>query len=249
LHRTLGVEHPYRDLADRWRCARRSALAKAVPEAPADDEELLAAGLRANPEEVERRVFANGLALGESFARFRGRPLALAELPEALAGMDVPCLQGSYRSLEDGRAVSLSREGCPHAAAERCDYWREATFGLVYGATGGARLARHQSLGHGGPRCVDVFHEDPESPLRFEAIPVSLEPSLARASRLARAFDGSAEVRFLGLSEGVLVYRIERRGCAGSFDVRPVVERAVQRDHPDLTLFELSPRPVMEEGR
>lgn len=245
-----AVGEPLDDLADRWRRARCAALRAVVDAGPdTTEDDLLASVGKREVAGAERRVFENSLRLGASFARYRRRPLALGEIPALLRASAVPCLAGAIREADGETALLLERDGCDMAAcAGLCDHWREALSGIVHGAAEGVLHSRHESRGHGGRRCVDVFHGDPESPLRFGPIPEELKPAIARASRLARAFDSSSEVRFLGLSEGVLFYELRRDGChGGEIEVTSQIERAIRRDHPALAVREASPRPVMSD--
>lgn len=233
------------DLGDRWRRARLAALRAFVADpAETDEMALLTRALAVDANEVSRRVFDNSLRLGQSFARFAGHELALGELPELLLALGSPCLQGAWRACASEPALTLTRDGC--GAVGACDYWREAIDGLVLGVTGGIRLARHQSQGHGGARCEDVVYIDPESPLRFGSIPDEMQDGLARVRASARRFDASVDVVFLGVSEGVLLYQLKKNGCASELDVASMVERGLRKRFPDLALREISPRPVLE---
>jgi hypothetical protein len=240
------------DLADRWRRARRAALFAVVPEADRGelDEPLLARALARDAASVSRRVFDNSLRLGTGFARHFGEP-DLNELPHVLGTLGVPCLHGDYAPARGERALELTREGCDAApSAGRCDFWREAVDGLVLGMTGGIRHARHESRGHGSGRCRDVFFVDPESALRFGPIPEAMASALERVRGLVRAFQSSIDVEFLGLSEGTLYYQ-ERRGggCqggeGGDVSVASLVQRSIRRRFPEVSVREISPRPVL----
>lgn len=217
-----------------------------MPDGGADDL-LLAAATAKDASRAQRRAFDHSLRLGRGFARTYGVELGLEELPQTLGMLDVPCLQGCWRAIDDDRALLLERDECPAArlGPNACDFFREASSGLVLGLTGGIRHARLESRGHGDARCIDLFHEDPESPLRFGTIPAAMRGDLARVRALARAFDSSAEVEFLGVSEGVLLYRLDRRTGASDVSVRGLVERAVSRRFPELSVREISPRPVL----
>lgn len=236
------------DLGDRWRRARDAAL-RSVLSAGTTPSGLLAAALKSAPDEAHRRVFDNSLQLGQGFARTFKVELTLEQLRDALGSLGVPCLHGTVSECEGEEAFYLERGGCANAALgpAACDFFREAISGLVLGITGGIRHARHESVGRGHARCLDLLHVDPESPLRFGAIPEELHSALERARRIARAFDSTIEVTFLGLSEGVLIYRIDRRGSQSNVSVTALVERTVRREHPALALMEISPRSVFEE--
>ncbi len=242
------------DLADRWRRARDAALR---PFAPADTEpaallatalESLRAGqpLESAADEAQRRAFDNSLRLGRGFARTYGVELTLEQLREVLPRLGVPCLHGAVREIEGG--FYLERSGCalgPLGPAA-CDFMREAIHGLVLGITGDLRHARHESRGHGGETCVDLLHADSASALRFGPIPEATREVLDGVTRVARMFDSASEITFLGVSENVLTYRIDRRAGPGDVSVRALVERTVRRKLPALSLQEISPRPVLD---
>jgi hypothetical protein len=236
------------DLADRWRRARIAALASLLPatdtRASNDELALLTRALAVDGAEAYRRVFDNSLRLGQGCARWFGHEPALGELPALLSELQSSCLRGQWQPCEGEAALTLSRIGCEASGA--CDYWREAIDGLVLGLSGGIRHARHHSCGHGGSSCVDVIYVDPESPLRFGSIPEPMQAGLERVRGTARHFDSSIDVKYLGVSEGVLLYQIERSGCGGELDVGAVIEKGLRKRFPDLALREISPRPVLE---
>ncbi len=223
------------ELAVRWRVARTAAI-----EAPGDE--------RAQ----QRCAFDNSLRLGRGFARFHRAEVDPQHLPEVLARLDAPCLQGSWSEVDDEAGYWLARSPCREkAAAGYCDHWRDAIDGLVLGLTGGVRHTRHQSAGHGGTGCLDVFYVDPESTLRYGAIPPELTDGLASIRKLVQQFKGGAEVKFLGVSEGELLYelhapRSEAACGGGSQTLQQIVERCLRKRFPTLTPRELSPRPVLD---
>ena len=237
------------ELGDRWRRARNAALRAVAPEGTRD-EDLLGAALSADEDEAEQRVFDHSLRLGRSFARYHGTEISIDALPEVLPCLDMPCLEGTFREAEEEPALFLTRAGCSVGTcaargAAACDLHREAIAGLVLGLTGNVRHTRHESLGHGGGRCVDLFHEDPESPLRFGEIPDALRSKVESVRRLARAFDGETDVSFLGISEGALLYRISKSEDPRAVGVQTLIERAIKSRLPGLVPVEISPRPVL----
>lgn len=235
------------DLADRWRRARESALRAFAP-ADTPPQALLATALARAPADAERRVFENSLRLGRGFSRTFRVELTLRDLREVLTSLGLPCLHGAVHEA-DG-ALFVERRGCVDESygPAACDFLREAIAGLTLGITGGIRHARHESRGHGGASCIDFFHVDPESALRFGPIPPDARDALASVSRLARMFDSASEVTFLGVAEGVLSYRVDKRSGPSDVSVRALVEREVKRKLPALSLLEVSPRSVMAEG-
>lgn len=226
------------DLGTRWRAARAAASAM-----PSDEAEQL------------RRTFDNSLRLGQGYAGFHRAPIAPEQLPFVLPRLDAPCLRGRWAEVECEAGFWLERPPCQLPAPRAfCDHWREAINGLVLGLTFGVCHARHRSAGHGDPACVDLFYADPESPLRFGALPPELAPGLQSVRRLVSRFKGGARVEFLGVSEGELLYQLSvdpaRMGCggAGAHPLRQMVERCLRKRFPALSARELSPRPVLGAG-
>ena len=224
-------EARFSELAERWRRAREAALA-------------------APPAEQARRMFENSHFLGQGFARFHRAPVAPEQLPAALALLQAPCLQGRWSDVEGEAALRLERPRCCAApTAAGCDLWREAIDGLVLGMTGGVRHARHQSAGHGDPSCLDVLYADPQSPLRYGPLSDELQPGLESVRRLVSQFKG-AEIEFLGVCEGELLYRLTAPpsdpavacGASGPNTLQKIVESCLTRNLPTLKPRELSPR-------
>ncbi len=244
------MSDPLEDLAARWRHARRSALRAGLPGSTSaeSEEDLLSRALASSAEDAQKRAFDNSLRLGVGFARYFDKEFTLGELPDVLAALGAPCLVGEWRPASDGEpALFLERKGCPSASLgpSACDFWREAIDGLVLGITGGIRHSRHESKGHDDARCLDVVHVRPESPLRFGAIPSDVRAGLEGARRMARAFDSTVDVEFLGISQGTLFYQLNKAGCGGELSVKSLVEREVRRRFPRLDLREISPRSVL----
>ncbi len=247
---TGGVSEITIDLAERWRRARRAALTATVaPRSTIEgDEELLARALQEDRKGALRRVFDNSLRLGTSFARYHDHELSLEELPALLPQLGAPCLSCRYRPCETEPALFLEQSRCDAATlgAGACDWWKEAIEGLVLGVTGGIFYTRHASAGHGGGVCVGVLYIDPESPLRFGPIPEVMREALEGVRRTARTFHSSLDVEFLGMNEGVLFYRIRRRGCDETpLNAQSLVERGIHRRFPGVVLREVSERSVL----
>jgi hypothetical protein len=244
----------YDDLAQRWRRARCAALCRTLGQPARDQEEqaLLARALLAQTdlEPLMRRVFEHSLGLGRGFSRFYGTELELLDLPRALPLLGGPCLKRTCAPANGEAALRLWSEGCPvqRLGPVGCDFYREALAGLLLGLTGNLLLSRHASRGHGDRDCVDVVHEDPESPVRFGPIAPELQAGLLEIAQTVRLFDSSAAVEFLGVSEGVLHYRC-RQGAQRELSLRSLVERGARRRFPKLELCEVSARPVLAMER
>ena len=242
---------PFADLAARWRHARRAALRELVPDATDEtpDADLTDRALRADAARAEKRVFENSLLLGRGFARYHGEELSLGDLPRAFPELRSPCTDGVWEVSDDEPALTLVRPGCSEGGRtpQACGLWREAISGLVLGLTGGILHSRIESIHRGGARCADVLHVDPESPLRIGPIPPAIARELESVTRVARTFDSTQEVEFLGLSEGVLLYRVHK-GTGSRLDVTSLVTRTVSRRLPGLRAQECSPRAVFADG-
>lgn len=232
------------DLGVRFEKACRAAL-RPRP----DDDEPMARALATDLAETHRRAFDHALRLGQGFARTYGVELELSDLEAVVPALRSPCLRGALRAVPGEDAVTLERDGCPAAALGpgACDFHREAASGLVLGLAPGVRHTRYASRGHGDPSCVDLFFTDPESPLRFGPLPDELREPLAALAASARLVDPSAKVEFLGVSEGVLLYRVARSGCGGEVSVQRFVEHGLRRRFPELSVLEVSPRAPLGE--
>ncbi len=246
-------------LGERWQRARTAAAAddRGVTDDAAQGEA---------PTRAQRALFENSLRLGASFSRFHATTIELEQLPatlDQLAPVDAPCLHGTWSAFPgDPAALRLERAGCSACVGgpSACDAWREAIAGLVLGVTRGqVHHARHESVGHGASRCVDVFYLDPQSPLRFGPLPDAMREPLAAIARAVALFDSSFAVMFLGLSEGVLYYALAPTrggrggsgGCGGAANgltAQPLIERRVRQRFPDLSLFEVTPRTVLGDS-
>lgn len=236
------------DLAARWRRSRRAAataITGPVAESAPEDE-LLHCASEVDLAGLHRALFENGVRLGEGFRRTH-RTVGLAELPETLAALGSPCLGPAAWTAAGEGAWKLERLPCAATCpAATCDAWRESIDGLVLGLTGGARHTRTSSRGHGQHVCVDVLYEDAESPLRHGELDDALIPTLESVQRFVRLFKG-ADVRFLGVSEGVLLYQLDTSGCDSTRDTaRSLIERMLEKKLPHLRVRELSPRAVLD---
>lgn len=220
----------------------------------AEEEVLFGCAAEVDAAGLHRALFENGVRLGEGFRRFQQRAVTMAELPAVLSALGCPCLKGQWQTAGPG-AWRLVRTPCSASpprgegdAVTACDSWREAIDGLVLGLTGGARHTRTASAGHGQKTCVDLVYEDTESPLRYGDLDAELIPSLESVQKFVRNFRG-ADVRFLGVSEGVLLYQLDTTGCdEHRAPARELIEKLLEQKLPHLQVRELSPRAVLAEG-
>lgn len=225
-----------------------------APKADAREAEVFQCAAQVDEVAFHRRLFENGVRLGQGFGRFHQRKVKLAELPELFSSLGVECLKGEWEFNERHRALRLSRPPCRVSCPrEHCDAWREAIDGLTAGLVENGRLTRIASEGHGlepganGAHCIDVFTDDPESRLRWGEIPEAQAGALESVRRFVRMFKGT-EVQFLGICEGVLFYRLDTDGCGdlrGS--AQEMIESSVKRKLPGLEVRELSPKSPMDQ--
>lgn len=241
------------ELAERWRRARRAAVEQVIGPTSDDatEDERLTCAAEVDEAELHRRLFENGARLGAGFRQRLRRAVTAAELPELLSTLGAPCLaSGTWSVLPGEPGWRFLRQPCcaGEASSMRCDAWREAIDGLVLGLTGSLRHTRTASAGHGQGQCVDVIYEDAESPSRYGELPDDVIPALEAVQAFVRRFEG-ADVRFLGVSEGVLLYQLETTGCGTGASALPMVEQLLKRKLPGLEVRELSPRQVLEASQ
>lgn len=261
-------EHPRFDIEDfssRWERARLSALRSVLQDAgvstSVDAETQLLAQIRSeNKEILLRRVFDYSRQFGLSASRYLGMSLEVQDLVEILQTSPVPCFRGSWRS--HNSAFVLERVGCEvisDVGNLACDFWREALDGLIMGVGENERLARHRSVGHGDSECVDVlFTEEfsiprvvPSSNLepvtpKFGALPIDLETALQDVRKYFESM--KVQLRFAGLSEGVLYYELKTEDgvlCgAGGRLMHESLLREISKRFPSLKTQDVSPLAV-----
>lgn len=241
-----------RDFQRRWAAARASSLRSVLGAGAEGDEAALLA--RVTPEQQDaalRAVFDYSRALGRSAARHHAVAFERDDFASLLADSQSPCFRGPWQPT--AQALRLERPGCAQALGGfLCDWWREAADGLVMGGGDEARLARHQSFGHGDPACVDVLFDDGpvrKAGARFAPVPEHVRLRLDPVVRLFGQL--GAQLSFDGLNEGVLHYRLESKDplCGDTGRVaRERLAREVARRFPGLTLQDSSPLAVYAEG-
>lgn len=239
-----------RDLCERWARARRAAIARVVGERAAGFDEargVAAAGADLH-EALARAVHENSRRLGEGFARFHRVEPDRFEVARILAASGVPCVAARAEAGAGGDP-RFARPGCALAGEGAvCDFWREATDGLVVGLGDGAvRYARHRSAGAGDAECVDVLFAGAQNSMRFGPLTDAQQRSLEGVSATLRLLDGSVTLSFLGLSEGTLFYSLERDGRS-TLSLEAMLTTTVTRRLPGVRLLDVTPRAVLAPG-
>ncbi|MCU0696812.1 MAG: hypothetical protein MUC96_09805 [Myxococcaceae bacterium] len=150
---------------------------------------------------------------------------------------------GTWQRLPDDDAYVLERRACG-ASRHVCDAWREATDGLFLGLCGEARTTRHRSGGCGDAVCLDVVYTRADSPLRHGVFPEEMLRPLEAVARFLNRLAGTS-VRFLGVSEGVLLYELHVDGCGGGAAVTELLRRSIRSRWPRLEVRDVTPRAVL----
>jgi hypothetical protein len=175
------------DLADRWRRARDAALETATVDPGADQEADAPVQLPSQ----DRALFVHSRRLGQSFRRYVGAELTLADAMELLPRLGSPCAAGGYARRED-LAAAAARSPCKEVGSA-CGYWREATHGLLSGMTDALRYSRVRS-GNTDGACTEVLHVLAESPERLAPLPAHLHEALEKvAHRMERVVAGAVD--------------------------------------------------------
>ena len=190
-----------------------------------------------------KNVFDNSLSLGRGFCRHHGLVLERADLVAVLPLLNVECANRHVDHAETFDA--LARAPCPNVSV--CDYFREAIDGLVLGLSDGEVFhRRHRSAGHADENCLDVLFEPAAGTdsLRFGAIPQAMSTELDALARRLRLMPG-INVRFAGLSEGILSYEILTASADIAADA--VVKTQSSRRFPQLTPRSVAPLAVITD--
>jgi hypothetical protein len=235
------------ELGARWRAARLAACGGGAPD-EGDELGAVRRALEVDAAGAIERAFDHSLRLGEGFRRFHKLDLPLDALAAALPRLGAVCLERSFHRAGQAATARGVRGACAFAEAHprACEFWREATEGLVLGMTSAVRHARHRSAGAGDEACVDLLYVDPRSPERFGPLPLPMEAFGQILGERVQAMDSSARLELLGLSEGVLYYALHRQSDSpGAMALGPMIERSIQRRFPRCSVREVSSRPVL----
>lgn len=249
------------ELRDRWGKARCRAFKDVHPTFSSEDELLQCIGNFSDFdfEKILKSVFLNSQKLGRSYQKAFGFSWERQDFVRHLAELESPCGKGKWSDFVD--ASSLVRAGCTGGKAygsRFCQYWREAFDGLVTGLSEKERFVRHQSVMVGDAECLDVIYTESadvsaqvwENQNKWGVIPNEIIFDLSKVEQKFRGM--GAEIKFLGIREKTLFYRIDSihgKTCGGGFSVvRTFLEKTLKEQFPDLAFKDVSPVAVYGDG-
>lgn len=245
------------DLKVRWKKARCRAF-KDIRPLNSSEEELLSRISNFPDLDFERilnNVFLNSQKLGRSYQKAFGITWERQDFVRYLAELDSPCGKGNWSEFID--ASSLVRSGCTGGkthGSRFCRYWREAFDGLVTGLSEKERFVRHQSIMAGDAECLDIIYTECadtsttvwENQNKWGLIPREIVSDLSKVEQKFRQM--GAEIKFLGVRERILYYRIDSIGgktCGGGISVvRTFLEKTLKDLFPEFTPQDASPVAV-----
>lgn len=245
------------ELKDRWKKARCRAFKDVRPLNSSEDELLCCISNFSDFdfEKILKNVFLNSQKLGRSYQKAFGLSWERQDFVRYLSDLDSPCGKGSWSEFID--ASSWVRTGCHGGKAygsRFCQYWREAFDGLVMGLSENERFVRHQSIMAGDAECLDIIYTEStdtstsvwENQNKWGRIPHEIASDLSMVEQKFRHMH--AEIKFLGVRERILYYRVESIGgksCGGGISViRAFLEKTLKEMFPDLTSQDASPVAV-----
>jgi hypothetical protein len=262
------------DLALRWKKARMSAVGGLLKTTSsprhseahqAREEDLLKEVTDSElATKILRQVFDVSRALGVSASRFFGVSFENRDFVDLLRESGISCYSSSF--VAQNESWVLERKGCSDflqvAEAQPqsgfslsrffCEYWREALDGLVMGLGENERTARHESLGAGDSRCLDILYVEgsPGSKVnRYGVVPPLITQAFSDLSAQLQA----QQYRLIleGYSEGTLFYQVESRqtklcGTGGDL-IHQVIASSAMKKFPGLKVKNVAPFAVEEK--
>jgi hypothetical protein len=213
---------------------------------------------------VLRQVFDVSRALGVSASRFFAVSFENHDFVELLRESGISCYSNSFVS-KNSTWVS-ERTGCSaftqlsEAASANgwkasrffCEYWREALDGLVMGLGEDERTARHESLGAGDSRCIDILYVESapgSKDNRYGVVPPLITQAFSDLTALLQAQQYRLVLE--GYSEGTLFYQVESRqtklcGTGGDL-IHQTIARSAAKKFPGLRVKNVAPYAVEEK--
>lgn len=218
--RLLDNEHfDVTDFLERWVKARHAALGTCLMEhgieadtSALDEPALLALVPPAARDQVLRRVFDNSRRLALSAARAFNLCFEVEDFASLLIAAEVPCALGT--SERRPGAWVMRRPACAlveNVGHFACDYYREASDGLIMGGGDDERFARHACAGHGDAECLDILYLDSsaatDAGFKWQPVPDQVSKRLRPVTEAMTAL--GADLEFKGYGEGTLFFTLK----------------------------------------
>lgn len=178
--------------------------------------------------------------------------LNIKETIEIINSLKIPCIEDSFEVNEETKSAKSTRKTCICSANEvSCQYWRESLDGLIMGLGDNERYVRHQSILYGkNNTCIDVIYDSSVSDMRWGEMPSEISMTLTPI--IEKYQKKGVEIILKGLNEKTLYFQIkDKNSNIAGFRRKYILENfgeTFNKKFPDLNIFEISPRAVIEEG-
>lgn len=244
----------FEDFVTRWRAARLSALSSVMGERVVSEASALLQ-LCEGSDDVRKAALKAVFYVGGFFASGMTRHFQrLWEIEDAIALLSVaelPYFKGQWHRPEGLQSYYLSQSTCELATKPfLCEYWKEAVDGFITGLSDRFFFSRHRSIAGGDSECLDWVYTRAESYLKFGSLPDEIA---AATSEIIEHLKKS-KVRFeaAGYAEQTLYYRMESDENSLCGPGKKLFEEYVKSKlkciSPELKMFDISPRAVLQEG-
>lgn len=219
-----------------------------------DEKELLSKINLLTEEERERlfrQIFDLSRKTGLEILKEKER-LNIKETVKIINSLKIPCIENSFEFDEATSSAKSTRKTCICSASETsCQYWRESLDGLIMGLGDNERYVRHQSILYGkNDTCVDVIYDSSVSDMRWGEIPSEISMTLTPI--IEKYQKKGVEIILKGINEKTLYFQIKDKDSnLAGFRRKYILENfqeTFKKKFPDLNIFEISPRAVIEEG-
>ncbi|MBK9294782.1 MAG: hypothetical protein IPM57_10140 [Oligoflexia bacterium] len=254
------VETTIQDIRNRWQRAREAAYKKTFIDQKAETEYVYTLnGLGEDKfEDFLKQIFLNSRNLGLSYQKSKGLIWEKSDFTDFVDKLGVPCLIGTWEIKTTAHV--LNRKGCEGGesiGSRYCQYWREAIDGLVTGISDEVGFVRNSSISVHDDKCVDVFYDQEPSPTesiwkntnKWGALPENIKEELVSIE--LKFSEMKMDLKFLGLSEKKLLYKLEPKenltcGSVGAI-YRKQLEKLIKEKFPLFSLKDASPVAVYGE--